>query len=144
MAYWTSMQLTIYITCEITQGIENTNSDWRFVKALKFGMGPLKELLFSHLLHIICNVVSKVVNVVIIVVKKEIVLGTVKFKIRSSVTQPLMRSNWCVFSSSSTCTMNSCVNLISLTNVFLSKFKLVKIECGTCHLWRDIYIVMHA
>jgi hypothetical protein len=81
MGYWTSVQLTIYITCEITQGIENTNSDWRSVKALKFGMGPLKELLFSHLLHIICNFLSEVVNC-----QKEIVLGIVKFKIKSLVT----------------------------------------------------------
>jgi hypothetical protein len=70
MGYWTYVQLTIYITCEKIR-VENTNSDWKFVKTLKFGMGPLKELLFSHLLHITCNVFNEVVNGVIIVVKKE-------------------------------------------------------------------------
>jgi hypothetical protein len=39
MGYWTSVQLTIYITCEKIPGVENNNSDWRFVKTLAFAIG---------------------------------------------------------------------------------------------------------
>ncbi len=47
-----------------------------------------------------------------------------------------MGSDWCVFSSFSTCIAKSCVNLTSLTNYSFKKFKLDRMECGICNLKR--------